>query len=622
LKKLMKHARQLIWTLLVLIVLVFALQFVDLLDVLKQREFIKGTILIGLSVASLGILAYLQHRYINRPLVQIEEQMEVIDVDINPDYYLSIPKGSPLKTMVEKLNAILSKTYTMVREIQNDKEELHALNEELEASFGQLVAMEQEVTKQKLNFEALFRNAHEAIAMFDHEHNVIDCNKPFVSMFGYSLFEMLGKNLDNFISDPNHIGDAKVLTVQVFDGRQVLSEGVRYNKHGDSVEVAIQGVPMLIDGHVIGGYAIYTDISERKRNERHLAHISTHDYLTDLLNRNHFDSIMNKFYRGERQMLGFVMIDINNLKLVNDAFGHVVGDMVLVEVANRITQSASQAFENCREVDGCIIGRLGSDEFGVLIPDSSKVVLENFVEVLKVKCANIRLGEVEISVAYGWSEIDNTIDTLKSLLKNTEDNMNRNKLIESPSVRAKAVYAIVNTLHEKNKREEAHSRRVGSLSYQLGQHLGVSSRELDELKSMGLLHDIGKIAIDDHILNKPDRLDEEEYTEIKKHPEIGYRILSSVNELSEMAEYVLCHHEAYDGKGYPRGLKGEEIPYLSRIIAVTDAYDAMTRDRSYRKAMTQKEAGEELNRCAGTQFDPHIVEVFLKNMETLDDITI
>ena len=139
---------------------------------------------------------------------------------------------------------------------------------------------------------------------------------------------------------------------------------------------------------------------------------------------------------------------------------------------------------------------------------------------------------------------------------------------------------------------------------------------------MGLLHDIGKIAIDDHILNKPDRLDEEEYTEIKKHPEIGYRILSSVNELSEMAEYVLCHHEAYDGKGYPRGLKGEEIPYLSRIIAVTDAYDAMTRDRSYRKAMTQKEAGEELNRCAGTQFDPHIVEVFLKNMETLDDITI
>ena len=621
-KKLMKHARQLIWTLFVLIVLVLALKFVDLLDILKQREFLRGTILIGLALLSLGVLAYLQHRYVNAPLVQIEDQMEIIDVDINPDYYLSIPKGSPLKTMVEKLNDILNKTYTMVREIQTDKEELHALNEELEASFGQLVAMEQEVTKQKLNFEALFRYSHDAIAMFDHEHNVIDCNKPFISMFGYTLFEMLGKNLDNFISDPKHIGDAKVLTVQVFDGKQVISEGVRYNKHGDAVEVAIQGVPMLIDGHVIGGYAIYTDISDRKKNERHLAHISTHDYLTDLLNRNHFDSLMNKYYRGERQMLGFVMIDINNLKLVNDAFGHVVGDMVLVEVANRITQSANHAFENCRDVEGCLIGRLGSDEFGVLIPDSSKEVLEDFVEVLKEKCANIRLGEVEISVAFGWSEIDNTVDSLKSLLKNTEDNMNRNKLIESPSVRAKAVYAIVNTLHEKNKREEAHSRRVGSLSYQLGQHLGVSSRELDELKSMGLLHDIGKIAIDDHILNKPDRLDDEEYVEIKKHPEIGYRILSSVNELSEMAEYVLCHHEAYDGKGYPRGLKGEEIPYLSRIIAVTDAYDAMTRDRAYRKAMSQKEAGEELKRCAGTQFDPHIVEVFLKNMENLEDVAI
>lgn len=602
---------QLLTTLIVLLAVVIAIQFIDTAKGLKQDDLVKGVLLAVTLIGSFLLILFFQNKYINQPLLEIENQVEKIDFDKNPDYYIKLSKKSMLKELVLKLNTILEKTYGMLKEIHEDKEELQALNEELEASFGQLVAMEQEVTKQKLNFEALFRNSQDAIAMFDHVHNVMDCNQRFEIVFGYSLHEMIGKNLDNFISNPEHRSDAELLTTQIFDGKHITAEGVRYSKTGNPLEVSIQGVPMLIDGHIVGGYAIYADISERKNKERHLAHISTHDYLTDLYNRTYFDTQLSKLYRESAQPYGFIMVDINGLKLINDAFGHVVGDMVLVETANRIKDAVGS--------DG-IVSRLGSDEFGVLAIMPSGSTVEQIAERIKIKCSDMRLGEVEISVSSGWSESKKAEISERMLLKTAEDNMNRSKLMESPSVRGKAVYAIVNTLHEKNKREEEHSRRVGLLSHQLGLCLGVSNRELNELKSMGLLHDVGKIAIEERILNKEERLTPEEYLEIKKHPEIGYRILSSVNEMSEMAEYVLCHHESWDGSGYPRGLKGTEIPYLARIISITDAYDAMTRDRAYRKAMPKEAAHAELRRCAGTQFDPEIVKVFLNHIESFSDL--
>ncbi|MFA6692517.1 MAG: HD domain-containing phosphohydrolase, partial [Acholeplasmataceae bacterium] len=132
------------------------------------------------------------------------------------------------------------------------------------------------------------------------------------------------------------------------------------------------------------------------------------------------------------------------------------------------------------------------------------------------------------------------------------------------------------------------------------------------LKAISVLHDIGKIAIDDQILNKPGKLNNEEWENIKRHPEIGYRILSSSPEYIQIAEDILYHHERYDGKGYPRGLKGEEIPIRARIITIADSFDAMISDRPYRKALSKQEALNEIKKCAGTQFDPKIAELFIE----------
>lgn len=148
----------------------------------------------------------------------------------------------------------------------------------------------------------------------------------------------------------------------------------------------------------------------------------------------------------------------------------------------------------------------------------------------------------------------------------------------------------------------------------MGEALCLLDGEVQELKNVGLLHDIGKIAIDENILNKPEKLSFDEWEEVKRHPEIGYRILSTANGMAEIAEYVLAHHERWDGLGYPKGLKGEELPLQPRIIAIADAYDAMTSSRSYRDALSNKVAIEELKKNAGTQFDPVLVELFIQKV--------
>ena len=220
-----------------------------------------------------------------------------------------------------------------------------------------------------------------------------------------------------------------------------------------------------------------------------------------------------------------------------------------------------------------------------------------------------KIKAIELSISFGWALKESIEEDIHKTFKDAENHMYKRKLFESPSIRGKTINAIINTLYEKNQREEKHSRRVSELAFEFAQVLGMMEQEVQEIKTMGLLHDIGKIAINEGILNKEGRLTSEEYNQTKLHPEIGYRILSSVNDMLDMADYVLCHHERWDGKGYPRGVSGNDILLQSRIIAIVDAYDAMISSRTYRSSKTVDEAVAELRKFAGTQFDPELVEI-------------
>lgn len=471
-----------------------------------------------------------------------------------------------------------------------------------------------EIAAQKVIFEALFKNSSDAIIRFDAGHNIVAINENFTSLFGYTLNEIKNQKLDQILISENDQEPTVELTNRVLNGERIFYEGQRKGKQNRFVHVQIKGIPIIAEEQIIGGYGIYTDITEKKLAEEEILYISYHDQLTGAYNRRYFEEEMRRIDASRTMPVAMIMADVNGLKLTNDAFGHNVGDALLRRMAQILRH-------NCRDTD--ILARLGGDEFVILMPDTSARTAEAIIKRIESACEVERFNNINLSMSFG-SDAKITADEPMSILFNRVENyMYRHKLVEGPSFRGKMFETIINTLHEKNKREERHSSRVSVYCEAIGNALRLTTREINELKTAGWLHDIGKIAVDEQILNKEGALTKEEWAEIKKHPETGYRILGSVNEMAELSNLVLSHHERFDGRGYPKGLRGYEIPRGARIIAVADAYDAMTTARTYRAVRTKQEAIDELLNSAGKQFDPEIVQVFVEKVLThLDELTL
>lgn len=464
---------------------------------------------------------------------------------------------------------------------------------------------EELLRRQKLSFEALFKNSSDAIVLFDQHHRITDINEKFTSLFGYTINEIRGREVDSVIAMGEKLAEANSITNSLFDGHEVSLESVRYGSDGRPRDVSIKGVPIILDNKIIGGYGIYADISARKNAEKEILYMNYHDQLTGVYNRRFFEEELKRLDSERNLPISVIMADVNGLKLINDAFGHAAGDKLLQKTAEFIKKE-------CREDE--IIARLGGDEFVILLPKTSAEESEKIIRRIKANSSNIQVQSMELSISFGCFTKSSKDQDINEILKNAEDKMYRDKLFESPSIRGKTIQAIIKSLHEKNKREEQHSQRVSSICEAIGIAMELAESDLNELKTVGLLHDIGKIAIDEKLLNKPGKLSSEEWNEMKRHPEIGYRILSSVNDMAELAEIVLAHHERWDGKGYPKGLKGEEIPLLSRIIMVADSYDAMTSERAYRMPLDEEIVLNELRSNAGKQFDPQIVNIFIEKV--------
>ena len=361
-----------------------------------------------------------------------------------------------------------------------------------------------------------------------------------------------------------------------------------------------KGEVEAIDGIII-------DITERKNKEDRILYLNQYDVLTGLNNRRSFEEKKRKLFSNNNNPVSVIIGDINGLKLVNDTLGHDMGDKLIIEVANIFKSS-------CRQQD--FIARTGGDEFLIIQPETDSAQAQKTVAEIQEKCQQKNIITPEqnfyLSLSLGFATKKSENDTIEEVLKIAENYMYQRKLLSNKSVHNAIIKSIQATMYERSFETEEHSQRLAQHAGKIARKLNLPQGKLDEIELLAMLHDIGKIGVDDNVLKKQGPLTDTEWIQMKRHPEIGYRIAISSPELSPIAEYILSHHERWDGNGYPRGLEGKNIPIQARIISVADAYDAMTNDRPYRHRLSHEHAKNEIKKNAGKQFDPEVVEVFLE----------
>ena len=357
------------------------------------------------------------------------------------------------------------------------------------------------------------------------------------------------------------------------------------------------------NGNAVRMVGTHIDITELKQQQQEIQYLSFHDHLTGLYNRRFFDEELARLDTPRNMPLTLFLMDVNGLKLTNDAFGHQAGDRLLRTVADVLRRT-------CREDE--IIARIGGDEFILLLPQTGEEAAASLGIRLREAFENVRMETGTLSVAFGWATKNDMSQPAGNVFITAENRMYQQKIYEMNSVRSKAISFILETLYENIPRERRHSENVGVLSGRIGVAMDLDAEAVKELVLAGKLHDIGKIAIGAEILDKNGSLNESEWLTVKRHPEIGYFILNSVSDYASLAIIALAHQERFDGRGYPKGLSGGNIPLHARIIAVADAYDAMTSGRPYRPPLSSAEALREIRAASGTQFDPSVVEAFLE----------
>lgn len=470
------------------------------------------------------------------------------------------------------------------------------------------ITAEQAAVESLKNSEERFRllaaSAADAIVSIDQQGKITFWNKAAENIFGYSSDQALGQDSDMLIPERlrgSHKQGFKRLVGKSPSGSRAEPLEL-YGLRRDGREMPLE---MAVSVAAVAGQTIYTaiirDITERKDFDEQLKYLSFHDALTGLYNRAYFEEEMQRLSKARLDSVGLLICDVDGLKLVNDTMGHKTGDGLLVVIAGIITDA-------CRQGD--VVARIGGDEFGAILPNSSVGAIEQVCARIRQVTSeyNSKNPELPLSLSLGWGVRPAKDLDANRLFHLADDEMYREKVKNHDLM----VKNFIQALQKKNLLSEEQIDRMGKLMKDLAKAAGLKANSLPELEKLARYHDIGNVLVADRILLKAGQLNRTEEEEMKRHCEIGYHIVMSTPHLMPQAEWILKHHERWDGKGYPQGLKGPEIPLESRIVALAAVYSAMRQNRPHAKAMTHQQALEEVRKESGKQFDPDLVARFLK----------
>lgn len=454
----------------------------------------------------------------------------------------------------------------------------------------------------------------DAVIVTDLHTNILFMNSMAEKLTGYSEKEVFGKGIVKTFGIFTEKND------ELAKFKKEINNGGIF-RFGDCTSlVTVDGKKLSISGsispvkneanEVIGLVMVLYNVTEQRQLEKQLHHMSMHDALTGLYNRAWFQYEILSKEVASYDPVALIMCDIDGLKIINDTIGHKAGDMMLISTAKILKECVSKKD---------MVFRIGGDEFAILMPRSDLQLVSDVCERIKHKISNYNEmnSELPLSVSLGFSISSKLSTDVSSFIQEADNNMYKEKLHHSRSIRSTFVNTIMHMIGARDFITEGHCERLKNLIELMAFSLGLSEDRTNDLRLLAEFHDIGKIGIPDGILLKQGALTYDEKQEMQRHCEIGQHIAMSSPDMSHIAKWILNHHEWWNGNGYPQGLKGENIPIECRILSIIDAYDAMTNDRPYRKAMSQQEAISELKECAGIQFDPLLVFEFIRALEAL-----
>jgi diguanylate cyclase (GGDEF)-like protein/PAS domain S-box-containing protein len=464
---------------------------------------------------------------------------------------------------------------------------------------------EQALKDSEERYREILATIEEGYYEVDLAGKIVFCNDSACRLFGgYSRKELLNTSYEKLFREPEEAFRTfnKVYVTGKAEKGLVL-EIIRKDGSIAFGELSISVIKNK-QGEVTGLKGLGRDVTERIVYERQLKYLSLYDQLTGIFNRAWFEAELERLDKSREYPITIVSADLDGLKLINDTLGHNAGDKLLVACANLIKESI-------RSSD--ILARVGGDEFSVILPRTDQATGESVVKRMRetINTYNENNKDLPLGLSLGLATADRSDISLKELFKRADDMMYRDKLYRSSSSRGKIVQSLLAALAERDYITEGHARRLEDLCRAVGEKINLGSHQLSDLALLTQVHDLGKVGVPDHILFKPGPLTEEEWQIMHTHPEKGYRIATTSPDLAGIADYILKHHECWDGSGYPLGLKGTEIPVECRILAIVDAFDAMTSKRPYNKKRTTEEAVQEIKKHSGIQFDPALVPVFL-----------
>jgi PAS domain S-box-containing protein/diguanylate cyclase (GGDEF)-like protein len=458
-------------------------------------------------------------------------------------------------------------------------------------------------------FKTAFEGAPIGMVLISVEHGSEGCfvqvNTAFCEFIGYTDEELVGRHF----RDITHADDADSNMAHF---RELLAGEIprfqlekRYVRADGQLVWGLLSVSLVHDSSGAATYAIaqVQDVTERKHAREELAYQALHDSLTGLANRRKLlADLEREIPEASRESPALlILFDLDGFKAYNDTFGHPAGDVLLTRLGHAL-DAAVEGRGNAY--------RMGGDEFCVLVPLNGDSVVGMGEQAATALSEH---GEgFTITASYGSVLLPTEATTSAAALRLADQRMYARKSVGSrASAGRQSADVLLRVLSERDPDLGLHLDEVTELCEDVARRLGLPDDQMTPLLQAASLHDVGKAAVPDQILSKPAPLNDEEWEFMRRHPVIGERILSAAPALTYVARLVRHSHERFDGRGYPDGLTGEDVPLGARIIAVCDAFDAMTSNRPYRTAMSEEGALTELRRCAGEQFDPLVVEAFI-----------